>query len=145
MPVVPLKTLFRAVTIQGVCFWSTYVLLVRGPSSQADKSRGLLRQPSPIRHWAVVFPLCPYSADKRPDSGVCQTNCACCHVAFSFAIQCGLNYWIFCLGPLDVVEHTPQCVVGMHTPPVIAVGTTNKSLRALADWCFQLLPLLHSF
>lgn len=57
----------------GVVFleYLLYVLLERRPSSQADKSRGHIRQPSPIRHWAVVFPLCLYSADKRRDSGVC--------------------------------------------------------------------------
>lgn len=54
---------------------TTYVLPMRGPSSQADKSGGVLWQPSPIRHWAVVFPLCPYSVDKRPDSGVCHPLC----------------------------------------------------------------------
>lgn len=68
---------------------TTYVLPMRGPSSQADKSGGVSWQPSPIRHWAVVFPLCPYSVDKRPDSGVCHPLCLLSrHGAFPFAIQC---------------------------------------------------------
>lgn len=68
---------------------TTYVLPMRGPSSQADKNGGVLWQPSPIRHWAVVFPLCPYSVDKRPDSGVCHPLCLLSrHGAFPFAIQC---------------------------------------------------------
>ncbi len=123
----------------GSVFWSTYVLLVRGPSSQADKSRGLSWQPSPIRHWAVVFPLCPYFADKRTYSGVCQPNVlVVTSQLFSFAIQRGWNYSWFCLGPWVMVKHTPQWAVDMQTPAGGALGTLNESPRVRAD-CFQLL------
>lgn len=124
----------------GSVFWSTYVLLVRRPSSQADKSWGVLWQLSPIRHWAVVFLLCPYSADKRPNSGVCQpTVLVVTSCRFSFSTH-WLNYCIFCSGPLDMVKHTSQCVGGMHTLPVWAVAMSQPCFYSFRAFGALYLP-----
>lgn len=92
---------------------TTYVLPMRGPSSQADKNGGVLWQPSPIRHWAVVFPLCPYSVDKRPDVG-CVTHCACCHVMALFLLQYNANV-LFRTPPHTFPLHGLFCLSVPHT------------------------------
>lgn len=69
------------------CLWE-------GPAPRLIRAGGLLRQPSTIRHWAVVFPLCPHSADKRRDSGACRPTVlvvTLVHFFFFYAIQPELN------------------------------------------------------
>lgn len=100
-----------------------------GFDSQADKSGCLLRQPGPIRRRAVVFPLCPYSVDKRPCSRVYPPPPAA-HVLLFFC-HTMQNYRSLYLRPLDIVRH-PRCAAGLSPAPEIDVGILKPRMQAPA-------------